>query len=163
MSQLGRLYIIDTDPAVDFIAGLAQNAEDLIHLTPDMAIGASPDCRFRLVGCSIISDQNLAWELNFWSREAGSGAATVALDSFLGRWTFAAGDGVRIAGAGSYRYFIFGLDIPYIDEDPRSDRDPPYNGRIHLSLVNRSAASKNAGPTGEVKVRLYVDPTGGGF
>ena len=161
MSQLGRLLVIDTDPATQFIAGLAQNASDLLSWTPDMAIAAAPDCRGRVIAIAIISDQNLAWELNFWSREAGPAAASVSLDSFLGRKGFIAGDGLQIAGAGSFRYFASGLDITVLDEDPRVDRDSPYAGRLHLSLVNRSATGKNAGATGEIKIRLFVDPTQG--
>lgn len=160
--QLGRLLVIDTDPTTQFIAGLAQNAETLLSWTPDVAMSASPDCRGRVVAIAIISDQNLAWELNFWSREAGSAAASVALDSFLGRKAFATGDGLQVAGAGSYRYFASGLDIPVLDEDPQADRDSPYAGRIHMSLVNRSAGAKNAGATGEIKIRLFIDPTLGG-
>lgn len=159
--QLGRLIIVDTDPATQFESAIAQNAEEREDWVPDAALSASPDCRGRVVGISIISDQQLAWELNFWSRVAQSAATTVALDSFLGRWAFAAADGLQIAGAGSFRYSIFGLDLTVIDEDPLADRTAPYPGRLHVSLVNRSATSKNAGGTGEFKLRLFIDPTGG--
>jgi len=160
--QLGRLLVIDTDPATQFTEAIAQNASEMENWTPDLALAAAPDCRGRIVALAIVSDQNLAWEITTWSREAGAGAATVALDSFLGRHAFAAADGLQIAGAGSYRYFAAGLDLPVLDEDPTADRDAPYAGRLHLSLVNRSAAAKNAGATGEIKIRLFIDPTLGG-
>jgi hypothetical protein len=160
--QLGRLLVIDTDPATQFTDAIAQNASEMENWTPDMALAAAPDCRGRIVAIAIISDQNLAWEITTWSREAGAAAASVALDSFLGRKAFVVGDGLQIAGAGSWRYFASGLDLPVLDEDPQADRDTPYAGRLHISLVNRSAGSKNAGATGEIKIRLFIDPTLGG-
>lgn len=159
--QLGRIYVVETDPATQFTGALATNAIELEDVEPDMAIGASPDCRLRVVGIVLIADQNLAWELTFWRKKIASGAASVAVDSFAGAWAFAAADGKQIAGAGSYRYAIFGLDIPYTDDDAAADRLASGKGRIHLGLVNRDAVAKDAGAAGEIKVVLYVDPTQG--
>lgn len=163
MSQLGRLYVIDTDPTLHFTGAIVQNAQEQEDLTPDQSIGASPDCRFRIVSVVLIALQNLDWEITFWSKAAGPLAPSVADDSYLGRITLAQATGVTIVGSAvaSFRYYATGLDLHYVDEDADAARIPPFKqGRIHMGLVPRSAG-KTAGPPGFVKLRLIVDPTQG--
>ena len=160
MSQLGQIVSLTTDPAVDFVDAINDEAMDLESLRLDLSICGTPTARCRITGIAIVSTQNLDWRLWLWRKAAGVGGG-IADDSFIGFWAFAASSAARIAGAGLYYYYIFGLDIPYTDEDAAADRDPANpSGRFHLGLQPYSGG-KNAGETGAVKITLFVDPTHG--
>lgn len=163
--QQGSIIRIRTDKDVDFTGALAQNAIAYANLVATGDLAAGGHCRSRLKGLSIVSDQNLAWEIQLYSTNRFDQDNT-DLDTtpFLGRWAFAAGDGVQNAAAGPYLYYIDGLDIPYRDVDCDSHLFPTGargQGQIHLALVNRSATGKNAGATGEIVIQLYFEPTQG--
>lgn len=162
MSQLGQIISLTTDPAAHYTDGIAQNAQDLEDLALDLSICGTPTARCRIVGLSVVSVQNLDWELWLWRKAAGAGAG-IGADSFIGYWSFLGANAKQIGGAGRYYYFIPGLDIPYTDEDTRDERPDPLApvGRIHLGLVNRSAVAKLAGDAGMIKITLLVDPTHG--
>jgi len=74
------------------------------------------------------------------------------VDTFVDYFNYATTTGKRIAGAGQYYYASpsNNLDIAYRDADK--------SGKLHVLLVNRSATAKNAGATGEVKLRFVVRP-----
>ena len=59
-------------------------------------------------------------------------------------------DGIRIGGAGQYYLDMFGLDLDYVDADGTNE--------LHVALLNKSATSKNAGATGEVKITFTYIP-----
>lgn len=151
---MAQFYKLQTDKDVEFTGAIVQNAseQENIVLTPTLqGVNGTAQVFIRAIG--IISDQNLAWELQFWSTD-GFEDSNLDLDSNVGRWTFQAADGVQIAGTGSYYYYIDGLSIPYYDDD--------HTGELHVSLVNRSATSKNAGATGEIVVKVWAEPMGWG-
>lgn len=89
----------------------------------------------------ILSIQNLAWTVVFYSR-ARTYEADYDLDTSIEFHNFLASDG--IATATSYLYAVSGLQIPYRDED--------HVGTLHIGLHNRSATSKNAGDTGMIQM-----------
>lgn len=147
MAQRGQVYRVSSTDGVNFITALAQNAAEHASLpAPDGRRG-----RGRIVGAIVISSDNLAWE--FWvHRTAGTHNPNVNLDVFCGRWSWVAGDAVRIAGAGNYYYYIDGLDIAV--------EDTGGSGQLHLELVNRSAAAKTAyAAGGHFRLELLVEPT----
>ena len=96
-----------------------------------------------------------------WRKAAGAGGG-IADNSCIGFFAFAASAAVRIAASGLYYYYIYGLDIPYTDEDDRDEKVDPLapSGRIHLGLQPTSG-TKSAGASGAVKITLFVDPTHG--
>lgn len=147
-------YKVRTDKDVNYIGALVQNAgaDENITLPPQCA-GVGNTAQVFIRAITIVSDQNLAWELDFWST-SGFANADLDLNSYIGRWTFGTGDGVQIAGAGSYYYYIDGLGIPYYDDSKA--------GQLHMTLVNRSATSKNAGATGEIVITVWCEPMGWG-
>ena len=155
--QLGQIVRVRTDKDTDFILGAAQNA----MLTADIAndsVGAGGNVRSRIKSLMILSDQNLAWEVNFFGRNTYmTNQADLDLVFFIGRYAFQAGDGLQIAATGPFIYYIDGLDIPYQDADGATP--PAHVGQLHIGLVNRSATSKNAGATGEVVLEIGVEPT----
>lgn len=138
-------YRIQTDNAVNWTGALAQNAQANESIVVPWA-----DAHLELIltAITVVSDQNLAWELDFW-RNGNFGTSNPNTDGFIGNWQFQAVDGFQIAGTGSYRYFISGLWIPLWDETGAQT--------LFTSLVNRSAASKNAGATGRITVTFHVE------
>lgn len=134
---------IQTDKDTQFTDGLAQNAaenENLVGLNGDE--GAIEDI-------TIISTENLAWELQFYATD-GFRNADMDLTRYLGSVRFAAGDGIQVAGAGPYYYDIHNLGIPIIDSDASLE--------LHVTLVNRSAAAKTAGAGGAMSVAITFRP-----
>ena len=167
--QAGSLYIIRSTPAQHFTEALAQNAESFEALTLPAAVGAGKISRAIIRGAIVLSYDNLDWEFNVWTNLFGPLQpghpwinGDINQDSFRGRWQWVAADGVRIAGTGLYRYYIDGLQIVYEDETPVSNQ---FNqGRLFLSLVNRSAAAKTAysSPSvGGFQLSLLMEPTQG--
>ena len=161
MSQLGQIVSLTTDPAVDFVDAISDEVMDLESLELDLSICGTPTARCRITGISIVSTEALDWRLWLWRKAAGPGA-DIAANSFIGFWTFASSAAVRIGATGLYYYFIFGLDIPYTDEDTAEEKPDPTkpSGRFHLGLQPTSGG-KSAGEAGAVKITLFVDPTHG--
>jgi hypothetical protein len=147
---MGFQYNVRSDKDTHFTGAIAQNAgEDESITLPGCLAGINGNARGNVKSITVISDQNLAWELNLW-RSATHGTADIDTDKWLARWAFVAADGVQLAGAGSYLYYIDSLDIPYVDSDN--------SGKLHVTLTNRSATAKNAGATGEVIVDVRIQP-----
>ena len=154
----GRHLIIRTDKDTHFVGALAQNAGEAADIVLDLytamaatRLGAKePAKSARLIvrEIRIWSDQNLAWELQFWADDDYE-ETNADLDAFLGSHKFAVSDGAQNAGTGLYRYCQTKLELFYTDRD--------LTGEVHLKLFNRSATSKNAGATGEVVVELAAE------
>lgn len=141
-------YLISTDPDIEFTGALATNAaenEDLVLAGAYQGINGAVQAFIRTI--TILSKENLAWELQ-WYRTDDFQNADPEVDKFLASWAFVAADGKQVAATGLYRYYVDGLEIPYVDEDK--------SGEMHLSLINRSVASKSAGAGGEITVVLGV-------
>ena len=146
MAQRGQVYRVASTDGVHFTTALAQNTAELESLP----IPGGRRGRYRIAAAIVISSDNLAWE--FWvHRAAAVHNPDLNLDVFCGRWTWTALDAVRIAGAGSYYYYIDGLDIAV--------EDPSESGQVHLELVNRSVAAKTVYPAGRFRLELLVEPT----
>jgi hypothetical protein len=159
--QVGQIILVQTDPATQFTATLAQNATLGVDIPPVPATGVAANppvgyvdqglggtsvaCRIR--GITVVSVDNLDWEVDVFSAAV---ATAIASASFLGGWRFIAADGKQFAGAGSFYYYKGGLDIPYFDAAGA--------GKIHLVLCNRSASGKT---TGAIQIILHAEPSYG--
>ena len=145
---MGNHIIVKSDKDDHFTGALAQNARE----DESLVIHRGEVTRGQIESVSIISDQNLAWDVAFFENENFSNT-DMDVDSFVDYESFTVASGVQIAGAGSYYYGTSGLDIPYTAGD----------GRIHVTLVNRSATTKTAGSAGEVVVKIgyKIDGQGG--
>lgn len=145
--QAGKTRLVWTDPTVDFTGAIVQNASAQANI----GFGVLSPCRIR--GWVILSVENLAWELWLFGKSTFRTGA-VATEAFRGRWSFAAGDGLQVGATGLYAYYIDGLDSPYLDEDAAQ--------KLHLLLVNRSAAAKTSGANGALKIGVVLEETFGG-
>jgi len=163
--QVGQLTIARTNPNTQFILALAQNAADTVDMPGVPAGQSSADgyldgsvapgsARMRIRSLTVISVENLAWEVWLWAKDTfATGAGTFPTGQVfpLAKYSFQAGDAVRIAAAGLYYYNLNGIDLPYEDADA--------SGELHLMLINRSAASKTAGAGGAVQLQFACEPT----
>jgi hypothetical protein len=166
MAQAGNIYIVATNSRADFTATLAQNAA----LTLRKSLGAGFGGRLRLRSVAIVSAQNLGWEVQLYRTSNAYNippGGTIDNINFAGKVVFVAADGVQIAAAGSYFYYIDGKDIQYHDLDsvnaqlqPIATAPPvdlsPY---LNLVLINRSATGKNADDAGAISIRLGFEAT----
>lgn len=147
------LFKIRTDKDAEFTGAIAQNAGEDENLTfPGYASAAignlEAQARFWVRELRIWSDQNLSWEVQFYSKDIFDDT-DADLDTFLGAHQFAVADGLQIGGSGLYRYVATGLSLFVKDGDG--------TGEVHVKLVNRSATSKNAGATGEVVLEIGAE------
>lgn len=144
---------VRTDKDLHFVGALAQNEAEWEDIQLPQAIAAGLHCTSQLRSIAIISKENLAWELVLWKKKIDpSVPLTLSLDDnpFLGKWRLDAGEAIRIGGAGPWYYFLDGMDVAYEDEDRV--------GKLHVCLVNKSAAAKSAGVAGEIVVIFNLEP-----
>lgn len=164
--QAGQLISVRTNPATQFIGGLAQNAAATLNMamaegTEDAGLGyldaglaALPTVQARLRSIVIQSRQNLDWEVWLWHTDAFNASPTdPALNAPCGFYSFTAASAKQIAAAGLYLYYVSGLDLFYEDLDRTSE--------LHLMLVNRNAVAKSADAAGAIGLQLNFEPTKG--
>jgi len=143
-------YRLRTDKDVEFTGEIVQNAMESENIAlPGTLDGINGTARCRIKAVTIISDENLQWELWFWANDLFQ-ESNLDADRFVGKILFAAADGTRIAATGAYYYYQEDLDIAYEDLDK--------TGELHVSLINRSAAAKTAGAGGEIVVEFIMEP-----
>lgn len=137
---------IKTDKDDNFVDAIVQNAMDEENILnfPDLA---------EIRHVVIESDQNLYYQLFFY-RTDGFASADLDIDSFIG-WINLdlATHGEQIAGAGKWL-----LDVRLTE--PLLYQDSDASQELHIGLVNRSAAAKIAGVTGEVVIKIGFTPVG---
>jgi len=135
---------VTSDKDVNFTGAIAQNAKEDENLTGLLSN------KIRVVGVSVQSDQSLHYKVLLWSKDSFDDT-NLDLDAFCGEidCDFTS-YGFQIGGAGQYYLDIRGVDIDYEDEDSTNE--------LHVSLLNQSATSKNAGSTGEIKLTVYYEP-----
>lgn len=143
------IYYLDSDKDTHFTGVLAQNAIENESIDfPDL-MGGVGVTDIIIEGISIQSDQNLEWDIILWSDDSYN---TTDLDTadMVDYFNFPAASGKQIAGANQYYYPLPAnyISIPYRSKD----------SKMHVGLINRSATAKNAGATGEVKVRFMIEP-----
>lgn len=134
---------IRSDKDTHFRDSLAQFASEY----EDIQLGSIPHGRVDsfIRSIRILSIQNLAWTVVFYSRRRNY-EADYDLDTSIEFQDFAATD--AIATATSYLYAVSGLEIPYRDEDVL--------GELHVGLHNRSSTAKNAGDSGMIHMTFGV-------
>ena len=145
-----------------FAAAIAQNAGANYDVPIPGNIGAPyGEAACRINSIVVISEENLDWEIWLWSTSAHSSNRN--LDSWLGRWSFVAGDAVTETAdpSTSYRYFIPDLNVPYRDDDTQSPTNDSTvtgkvaNGRIHMTLIPRGAAHVI---NKEIVIKFFCEP-----
>lgn len=140
---------IRSDKDIHFTGAITENAkeDENIQLPANWRNNHLNSILIRNI--SIISDQNLEWDLFLWSKDTADDTDLDA-DTFVDFINFQATIGKQIGGSGQYYYSLSNLFIPYYDDDN--------TGKIHCSIINRSVTAKNAGATGEIVVIFSALP-----
>ena len=147
MAQVGKIVPVTTVAASQFRSTIAQNAGENLSLDVNNGgFGIRVDSIIRTL--QIMSKEDLQWELWFYGKNTYNASADPDVNTRLG-WFWFGVSGRQIAATGLYHYYVDGLYIPY--------RDLDQTGKIHMSLINRSAAAKTAGDAGAVKVVLGLE------
>lgn len=149
IDRIIRPIIKRSDKDTHFTGSIATNAKEDENIT-----GLESNSGL-ITSVTIISDQNLAWELYFWGTDGFDDTSDLDGEYFLGRITFAASDGDQIGAANQYRYTTANISQPF---QPIRYVDADLTDELHISLINRSTTSKTAGATGEVVVLVAFDP-----
>ncbi len=139
------VIIIKTDKDTHFTEARAQNTQEVESIDLTGITDAKQDRELKIEAISIQADQNLEWDVYFWSSNEFDNT-DLDLDAFLFFVNFPATSQKQIAGAGQY----------YVDDVVNMPYPMPTDNKIHISLCNRSVTAKNAGATGEVVVKLFV-------
>lgn len=137
--QAGNLTRVRSRPATDWTTALAQNASEAISLPLPAAIAAGKHCRCRIRAIDLVSSDNLAWELLFFTNNRMQLPISVEEDGFCGRVKFTEPDGgpqIGLVTLSNFYYHRPGLDIPYEDGDKI--------GNLNVVLVNRSPSAKTS-------------------
>lgn len=137
MSIVNPAYVISSVPTVDFLAGLVLNASanaNLVGLT---------DNTVTITGLTIVSVQRLHYQIQLFKK-----------DTFLPA-DFCASIDVDLASYGVLVGAVYVMDITK-EDDLYLDLDSTQE--LHVALVNRDAAAKNAGAAGAVAVSFKYEP-----
>jgi hypothetical protein len=143
-----------------FAAGAAENARLDVDIPIPRSLGSGyGSARCKINSLVIVSADNHAWEVAFWSSAARSSlAAPNTWNTWLGSWPFTVGDGVQYGATGSFYYYEPNFDLPYRDDDAGANLATyPNNvvGLIHISLVDRTGTF-TAGHS--LLLKLYCQP-----
>ncbi len=148
------IVALDSDKDSHFTGVIAQNAieNESIDFPSDFS---GPQINKLLIHqISIQSEENLDWDLIFWSSKDFADTSDLDADTFIIGIdsVMDAGDAIRIAGANQYYY-------TYEPTRPLVYTDNDNSGKLHVGLLNRNASTKSAsGSGGDVKLRLMVEP-----
>lgn len=159
--QIGQLTLAYTDPATQLRDAAAQNVPLTLNMGAGPALGqidgsvsAGKTLRARIRQLTIISVENLIWEVSFWHNDLFTSPTLLAgTRRYAGRYTFQVADGLRAGTLGEYYYASPVLDIPYYDDDS--------SGELHLMLRTTSAAGKSAGDAGAIQIGIALENTSG--
>lgn len=149
MDVLPSFWVVRSLRETHFTGALNQNEMELETLGSgeEGSANQAAGSRSLINRITVISDQNLDWDVVLFRNTFTPPLPTDAdLDPTIDWVSFSASDGKQVAGAGLYRYSFTSLQILYWNTDAP--------GQLHVGLVNRNAAAKNAGATGEVVIEI---------
>lgn len=145
----GFKYIV-SDKDTHFAGALADNAIENESISMPTDWGTSGIQKCIISELSFQADENLDWELIFWS-DGDYNSTDLDLSKIVTRISIPETSSDRIAGSNQFYYENpLVQSIEYVDKDNTS--------KIHVGLICRSAAGKTAGASGEVVLRMGCTP-----
>jgi len=146
------LHPVTSNPAAHFREALVTNAATPVNALPGVPNIGSRRYTIRAIQCLAID--NLGPQFLFFASAAGL-TNVVTTDRLISWWMFTAASGIRIAGAGLWRYYIDGLAIPYYMDGSGNSPTPP---TLNVALQNVGATTKAAGDPGLVSATFWLQP-----
>ena len=133
--------LIRSDKDTDFAGASAANNQLVGNLV------GLPRNSGTIIACTLLAEQNLAWDVCFWTRDTFS-TADMDTDTFLDQISFPAASAITIANGvpATFRYAMSDLQIPYRDQDTTLE--------LHVSLIPRGGAKLAAGAGGNVVLQF---------
>lgn len=179
MSLSAFQQAVRSNPVTDFTEALVLNAGSINY---DLVLPLRNPLWF-VRAITIVSVQNLQWELMLF-QSADNMDGSIVGQQFNSVWQFGtllpgppASPGYPFTipdvtpDPSLYNFYVDGNSIPYTDMDalkqqnayanvplgapPAPANANPNNAALHVRLINRSATTKNAGPTGALQVTFY--------
>jgi len=142
-------FVVRTDGATELRSALAQNEAELVILTQE-AHGV-PVAEFDIVRVSVLSAENLAWDVYFYDSEPG--ALTEHDDNPVVDWIeFAVAQGKQINATGPFIYSLSSFKTRFVNRNGEPT--------IYVRLCQRDAAGKTANDPGKVVVIIEGTSTG---
>ncbi len=154
------IYPVVSKPTVDFLdaLGAAANAfqPPFVGGPVNNLPGVPPvnSRRYFIRGIEYLATENVGLEFDFFSSASGL-TNVIGTDTFLARYQFASSNGVQFNGTGLYRYFSWGLDLPYYDDDTLNTTTSP---SLHVAIQNVDTTAKSAGAPGAITCRFWLTP-----
>lgn len=136
--QAGLQFPVKSLAATQFTEALAPGAASALY---SIGLPQSLWRRALVQSLTIVSKDNVAWEINLFSSATGP-TTDPTTDTWLGRWTFGESDGEQIGGTGLWRYVIEGLGIAYVDLDGANNAAVAQT--LHVIVVNKSLVNTKA-------------------
>jgi len=143
---------VRSDKDTHFSGALAQNAVETENIGFPADWATAEIQKVQVLGVSVLSDQQLAWDIKFYGRDTHAVTANLDNDYFEKTLKLDASDGIQEAGANQFYYDLNPSFFPFIYHD--DDR----TSEFHITLVNRSAVAKTAGAGGEVVIIIHAVP-----
>lgn len=154
------LYPVVSSPTVNFLDALAAAGSSFTPPFIGTAINNLPGVppinsrRYLIRGIEYLAMENVGLEFDFWASAAGL-TNLVATDTFLGRYQFASANGAQFNSVGLYRYFAWGLDLPYYDADTINTTTSP---SLHVAVQNVDTVAKSADVAGAIACTFWLAP-----
>lgn len=154
------VYPVVSRPTVDFLDALAAAANTFQAPFVGGPINNLPGVppinsrRYFIRGIEYLATENVGLEFDFFSSAAGL-TDVIGTDTFLSRYQFASANGVQFNGGALYRYFSWGLDLPYYDAATINTTTSP---SLHLAIQNVDTIAKSANAAGAIAVTVWLAP-----
>lgn len=147
MEQAVEVHATITSSKDDHFTGsIIQNAKEDENLTGLLSN------KITITGVSLQSDQSLNYRVLLYETD-GFDDTDLDKDHFVEHIELdLGGDGFQIAATNQYHFALTNLGVDYEDKDGTKE--------LHVALQNKSATTKNAGSTGEVKLKFKYIPKG---
>ncbi len=158
------LFPVISRPTVDFLDALASASGTFAPPYAGTAINnllgvpKVNSYRFRIRAIEYIAVEQVGLEFDFFGTAAGL-TNVVATDTFLSRYPFSSVNGAQYAGAGLFRFYVDGLDIPYVDLD--SVNGASVTPALHVGIQNVDTVAKSANAAGAVQATFWLEPVQG--
>ncbi len=143
--KVGVLYTLRSVKGTDFIGAITIGNGESAN------IAGLAGSKIVIKSVRIASIQQLDYDLYFFTNDTFQNI-DIDSDTFLGKIDLdLVNNGGRIASGTYAQYYmsVERIDFNYVDEDDTDE--------LHLMLVNRSAAAKNAGVTGDVVIEITYE------
>jgi len=145
-------FAVRTDGATELRSALAQHEAELVILTQEDH--GVPIASFDIVRVSVLSAENLAWDVYFY--DSAPGALTAHDDNPVVDWIeFDATQGKQINATGPFIYSLSAFKTRYINRNGEPT--------IYVRLCQRDAAGKTANDPGRVVVIVEGTSTGNDY